>query len=176
MVVPWIGYIIWKNWVIHVLVFLVFHVFSTAELISIAKTVNLALWAFSLIFLHSFTFFGIHMHNIYHTSSISTTFGPLWNMGFPGLDPNLYLPLCPLCHKLVSLYLFVKFLFRSTRNPYKYNSNYIILIMIVIHIQMACHCCWTTWCFVWTQGNKHSFHTNGVTLCNYTKHGELIDW
>ena len=75
-------------------IFLVFQVFSTAELISLAKTVNLAVWAFSLIFLHDFTLFGIDMHNIYHISSISTTFGPLWNMGFPGLDPNLHLALC----------------------------------------------------------------------------------
>ena len=77
MVVPWIGYIIWKNWVIHVLVFLVFHVFSTAELISIAKTVNLAVWAFSSNFLHDFTLFAIDMNYIYHISSIATTFGPL---------------------------------------------------------------------------------------------------
>ena len=94
MVVPWIWFSIWIFWVIHVLVFLVFQVFSTAELISLAKTVNLAVWAFSLIFLHDFTLFGIDMHNIYHISSISTTFGPLWNMGFPGLDPNLHLALC----------------------------------------------------------------------------------
>ena len=107
MVVPWIGYIIWKNWVIHVLVFLVFQVFSTAELISLAKTVNLAVWAFSLIFLHDFTLFGIDMHNIYHISSISTTFGPLWNMGFPGPDPNLHLALCH-----------VLFLVESWKSPY----------------------------------------------------------
>ena len=94
MVVSWIWYSIWKFWVIYVLVFLVFQVFSTAELISLAKTVNLAVWAFSLIFLHDFTLFGIDMHNIYHISSISTTFGPLWNMGFPGPDPNLHLALC----------------------------------------------------------------------------------
>ena len=94
MVVPWIWFSIWIFWVIHVLVFLVFQVFSTAELISLAKTVNLAVWAFSLIFLHDFTLFGIDMHNIYHISSISTTFGPLWNMGFPGLDPNLHIALC----------------------------------------------------------------------------------
>ena len=96
MVVSWIWYSIWKFWVIYVLVFLVFQVFSTAELISLAKTVNLAVWAFSLIFLHDFTLFGIDMHNIYHISSISTTFGPLWNMGFPGPDPNLHLALCPM--------------------------------------------------------------------------------
>ena len=77
MVVPWIAYSIWKNWVIHVLVFLVFHVFSTAELISPCKTVNLAVWAFSSIFLHDFTLFGIDMNYIYHISSIATTFGPL---------------------------------------------------------------------------------------------------
>ena len=77
MVVPWIGYIIWKNWVIHVLVFLVFHVFSTVELISPCKTVNLAVWAFSSFFLHDFTLFGIDMNYIYHISSIATTFGPL---------------------------------------------------------------------------------------------------
>ena len=98
MVPSWKGYSIWKFWVIHVLVCLVFQVFSTAELISLAKTVNLAVWAFSLIFLHDFTLFGIDMHNIYHISSISTTFGPLWNMGFPGPDPNLHLALC---HKWV---------------------------------------------------------------------------
>ena len=98
MVPPWIWYSIWKFWVIHVLVCLVFQVFSTAELISLAKTVNLAVWAFSLIFLHDFTLFGIDMHNIYHISSISTTFRPLWNMGFPGPDPNLHLALC---HKWV---------------------------------------------------------------------------
>ena len=77
MVVPWMAYSIWKNWVIHVLVFLVFHVFSTAELISPCKTVNLAVWAFSSIFLHDFTLFGIDMNYIYHISSIATTFGPL---------------------------------------------------------------------------------------------------
>ena len=84
MVVPWIGYIIWKNWVIHVLVFLVFHVFSTAELISIAKTVNLAVWAFSSNFLHDFTLFAIDMNYIYHILSIATTFGALSNMTFLG--------------------------------------------------------------------------------------------
>ena len=94
MVPPWIGYSIWKFWVIYVLVFLVFQVFSIAELISLAKTVNLAVWAFSLNFLHEFTWYVIDMHNIYHISSISTTFGPLWNVGFPGQDPNLHLALC----------------------------------------------------------------------------------
>ena len=77
MVVPWIWYSIWKFWVIYVLVSLVFHVFSTAELISPCKTVNLAVWAFSSIFLHDFTLFGIDMNYIYHISSIATIFGPL---------------------------------------------------------------------------------------------------
>ena len=77
MVVPWIWYSIWKFWVIYVLVSLVFHVFSTAELISPCKTVNLAVWAFSSIFLHDFTLYGIDMNYIYHISSITTIFGPL---------------------------------------------------------------------------------------------------
>ena len=59
MVVPWIWYRIWKFWVIYILVFLVFQVFSTAELISLAKTVNLAVWTFSLIF---FAWFHIVWH------------------------------------------------------------------------------------------------------------------
>ena len=59
MVVPWIWYSIWKFWVIYVLVSLVFHVFSTAELISPCKTVNLAVWAFSSIF---FAWFHIVWH------------------------------------------------------------------------------------------------------------------
>ena len=84
MVVPWIGYIIWKYWVIHVLVFLVFHLFNTAELISIAKTVNLAVWAFSSNFLHDFTLFAIDMNYIYHILPIATTFGALSNMTFLG--------------------------------------------------------------------------------------------
>ncbi len=77
MVVPWIWYSIWKFWVIYVLVSLVFHVFSTAELISPCKTVNLAVWAFSSNFLHDFTLYGIDMNYIYHISSIATIFGPL---------------------------------------------------------------------------------------------------
>ena len=84
MVVPWMAYSIWKIWVIHVLVFLVFHVFSTAELIFPCKTVNLAVWAFSSIFLHDFTLFGIDMIYIYHISLIATTFGALWKMTFLG--------------------------------------------------------------------------------------------
>ena len=43
----------------------------------LAKTVNLAVWAFSSIFLHDFTLFGIDMNYIYHISSIATTFWPL---------------------------------------------------------------------------------------------------
>ena len=115
MVVSWIWYSIWKFWVIYVLVFLVFQIFSTAELISLVKTVNLAVWAFSLIFLHFFTLFGIDMHYIYHISLIATTFGPLWNMGFSGPDPSLHLALClkqlgphtPLAHFTSSLWSYV---------------------------------------------------------------------
>ena len=77
MVPPWIWYSIWKFWVIYVLVSLVFHVFSTAELISPCKTVNLAVWAFSSNFLHDFTLYGIDMNYIYHISSIATIFGLL---------------------------------------------------------------------------------------------------
>ena len=90
MVVPWMAYSIWKIWVIHVLVFLVFHVFSTAELISIAKTVNLAVWSFSSNFLHDFTLFSIDMNYIYHISSIATTFGALLKMTFLG---QKYIPI-----------------------------------------------------------------------------------
>ena len=90
MVVPWMAYSIWKNWVIHVLVFLVFHVFSTAELISLCKTVNLAVWAFSSIFLHDFTLFGIDMHQ---NRSISLFFNTIWPLS---LSPPCQTQMLPL--------------------------------------------------------------------------------
>ena len=74
MVPPWIWYSIWKFWVIYVLVFLVFKVFSTAELISLAKTVNLAVWAFSSNFLYDFTLFVIDMHQNMPISLFKTLF------------------------------------------------------------------------------------------------------
>ena len=74
MVPPWIWYSIWKFWVIYVLVSLVFHVFSTAELISLAKTVNLAVWPFSLNFLHEFTLYVIDMHQNMHISLFKKPF------------------------------------------------------------------------------------------------------
>ena len=74
MVVPWIWYSIWKFWVIHVLVFLVFQVFSAVELISLAKTVNLAVWAFPSNFLYDFTLFVIDMHQNMPISLFKTLF------------------------------------------------------------------------------------------------------
>ena len=74
MVPPWIGYSIWKFWVIHVLVSLVFKVFSGAELISLAKTVKLAVWAFSSNFLYDFTLFVIDMHQNMPISLFKTLF------------------------------------------------------------------------------------------------------
>ena len=74
MVVPWIWYSIWKFWVIRVLVFLVFQVFSAVELISLAKTVNLAVWAFPSNFLYDFTLFVIDMHQNMPISLFKTLF------------------------------------------------------------------------------------------------------
>ena len=122
MVVPWISYSIWKFWVIHVLVFLVFQVFSTAELISLAKTVNLAVWAFSLIFLHYFTLFGIDMHQNRSISLFSTPFD---HFHFhPLVALNCYPQLIPcLMQRLVALHsIHIRF-FPEDGHKYQKNNN-----------------------------------------------------
>ena len=74
MVPPWIGYSIWKFWVIRVLVSLVFHVFSTTELILHCKNSEFCRLSFSIIFLHDFILFGIDMHQNRSISLFKTLF------------------------------------------------------------------------------------------------------
>ena len=74
MVPPRIGYSIWKFWVIRVLVSLVFHVFSTTELILHCKNSEFCRLSFSIIFLHDFILFGIDMHQNRSISLFKTLF------------------------------------------------------------------------------------------------------
>ena len=94
MVPPWIGYSIWKFWVIHVLVCLVFQVFSGAELISLAKTVKLAVWAFSSNFLYDFTLFVIDMHQNMPISLFKTLFDHFHFVPPTGIIWRVLLKLC----------------------------------------------------------------------------------
>ena len=87
-------YSIWKKLSNSRFSFPSFPCFSTMELTSPCKNSEFGHLSIFIDFLHYFTLFGIDMHNIYHISSISSTFGPLWNMGFSGPDPNLHLALC----------------------------------------------------------------------------------
>ena len=96
MVPPWIGYSIWKFWVIRVLVSLVFHVFSTTELILHCKNSEFCRLSFSIIFLHDFILFGIDMHQNRSISLFKTLFDHFHFHPLGALKWYPHLILCPL--------------------------------------------------------------------------------
>ena len=95
MVPPWIGYSIWKFWVIRVLVSLVFHVFSTTELILHCKNSEFCRLSFSIIFLHDFILFGIDMHQNRSISLFKTLFDHFHFYPLVALKCYPHLIMCP---------------------------------------------------------------------------------
>ncbi len=124
MIPPWIGCSIWKFWVISVLVSLVFHVFSTTELILHCKNSEFCRLRFSIIFLHDFTLFGIDMHQNRSISLFKTLFDHFHFYPLVALKCYPHLIMChnkQYCHVVQNC---SKWFFCSTDNVFRKYDKY----------------------------------------------------
>ena len=97
MVPPYIGHTFSKFWVIWVLVSLVSMFLAKSSLRGrrpLAKTLKLAVWAFSLIFLLDSTLFVMDIHQNMPISQFSTPFDHFQILPTLAVNPNLILEPC----------------------------------------------------------------------------------